>query len=106
MMWEERFAYRCFSECLLEITAVSCRCSLKKMFLKISQNSQEDTCVRVTFLMTLSKKRLGHRCFPVNFAKFLRTPTFIEHLQWLVVSQGPCLLNVPAQIFILYFLSN
>ena len=23
---------------------------------------------------TLSKKRLWHRCFPVNFAKFLRTP--------------------------------
>ena len=25
---------------------------------------------------TLSKKRLKHRCFPVNFAKFLRTPFF------------------------------
>ena len=23
---------------------------------------------------TLSKKRLGHRCFPMNFAKFLRKP--------------------------------
>ena len=23
---------------------------------------------------TLLKKRLWHRCFPVNFAKFLRTP--------------------------------
>ena len=23
---------------------------------------------------TLSKKRLWHKCFPVNFAKFLRTP--------------------------------
>ena len=23
---------------------------------------------------TLLKKRLGHRCFPVNFVKFLRTP--------------------------------
>ena len=29
---------------------------------------------------TLSKKRLWHRCFPVNFAKFLRTPFFTEHL--------------------------
>ena len=28
---------------------------------------------------TLLKKRLWHRCFPVNFAKFLRTPFFIEH---------------------------
>ena len=25
------------------------------------------------------KKRLWHRCFPVNFVKFLRTPSFIEH---------------------------
>ena len=26
------------------------------------------------------------RCFPVNFAKFLRTPLFIEHLWWLLSS--------------------
>ena len=32
---------------------------------------------------TLWKKRLWHRCFPVNFAKFLRTLFFIEHLRWL-----------------------
>ena len=25
---------------------------------------------------TLFKKRLWHRCFPVNFVKFLRTPIF------------------------------
>ena len=50
------------------------------MFLEISQNSQENTCPRVSsvsFLVrpaTLLKKRLWHRCFPVNFVKFLRTP--------------------------------
>ena len=33
---------------------------------------------------TLLKKRLWHRCFPVNFVKFLRTPFFIEHLWWLL----------------------
>ena len=32
---------------------------------------------------TLFKKRLWRRCFPVNFAKFLRTPFLIEHLWWL-----------------------
>ena len=32
---------------------------------------------------TLLKKRLWHRCFPVNFGKFLRTPFFTEHLWWL-----------------------
>ena len=37
------------------------------MFLEISQNSQENT-----YAMSL-----WHRCFPINFAKFLRTPIFI-----------------------------
>ena len=41
--------------------AVTQRCSVKQVFLKISQNLQENTCVRVSF------------CFPVNFTKFLRT---------------------------------
>ena len=30
---------------------------------------------------TLLKKSLRYRCFPVNFAKFLRTPFIIEHLR-------------------------
>ena len=42
------------------------------MFLTISQISQENTCVRVSFLIKLLKKRLWHRCFPVNFTEFLR----------------------------------
>ena len=29
------------------------------------------------------KKKLQHRCFPVNITKFLRTPFFAEHLWWL-----------------------
>ena len=34
---------------------------------------------------TLLIKRLWHRCFPVNFAKFLRIPFFTEHLWWLLL---------------------
>ena len=34
---------------------------------------------------TLLKKRLWHRCFPVSFAKFSRTPFFIEHPRWLLL---------------------
>ena len=58
------------------------RCSVKKVLLEISQNSQGSTCARdssATLLKkrlwpaTLFKKRLWHRCSPVNFAKFLRT---------------------------------
>ena len=29
----------------------------------------------------LSKKRFWHRCFPVNFEKFLRTSFFIKHFR-------------------------
>ena len=56
------------------------RCSANKVLLEISQNSQENTRVRVSFFKelqampaTLLKKRLWHRCFPVNFVTFLRT---------------------------------
>ena len=34
---------------------------------------------------TLLKKSLWHRCFPVNFVKFLRTTFFIDNLQWLLL---------------------
>ena len=64
------------------------KCSVKKVFLKISQNSLENTFARVSFLIklqarvsfliklrtsTLLKKRLWHTCFLVNFAKLSRT---------------------------------
>ena len=48
----------------------------KKDVLKNLAKFTGNTCARVFFF----KKRLWHRCFSVNFAKFLRTPFFIEHL--------------------------
>ena len=36
------------------------------------------------------KKRLWHSYFPVNFMKFLRTPFYIEHLWWLLLSNVEC----------------
>ena len=56
--------------------AVARMCSVKKVFLEVLQN----TCARVPFCQ---RTRLWHRSFPVNFAKFLRIPFFIEHLWWL-----------------------
>ena len=38
---------------LFDSEAVAQRCSVKKVFLKISQNSQESTCARVSFLIKL-----------------------------------------------------
>ena len=54
------------------------------MFLKISQNSQENTCAWVSCRWrpaTLSKIRLWHRCFPVNFTKFVKNTFLAEHLR-------------------------
>ena len=50
----------------------------KKVFLKILQNSQENTCAKVSFLIKLQanliKKETLAQVFLVNFAKFLRKP--------------------------------
>ena len=37
---------------------------------------------------TLLKAKLWHRCFPVNFTKFLRTHFFIEHVRWLLLDMA------------------
>ena len=56
--------------------------SKKQLFSKILQNFLEHVCrnlsfSKVAFLKraTLLKKRLCHWCFPLNFAKFWRTPS-------------------------------
>ena len=55
----------------------------KKVFLENLENTQESTCVLSLFFnkkrpATLLKRRHWHRCFPVNFAKFLGT-TFLQN---------------------------
>ena len=80
--------------------AVSRRCSLKhlcwsllfnkvvvgwKVFLKISQNSQENTYVKVFFLMNLQACSKQHRCVPISFTKFLRTHLFIQNLRQMLL---------------------
>ena len=51
-------------------------CSSKEVFLGISQYSQETPVLEYHFNkvagLNFFKKRLQHRCFPVNNAKFLR----------------------------------
>ena len=56
----------------------------KKGFLEIYQNSQENVCVPASFL-TLLKKRLWHRFFPVNFAKL---NTFFTEHSWTTASDA------------------
>ena len=63
------------------------------------------SCLASNFI----KKRLQHRCFPVNIAKFLRTASFKED-RWLLLTISLCItlvfrsltLNVPAWLYKLY----
>ena len=60
---------------------------MKKVFLKILQNSQENTRVRDSFLINdFIKKESLAQVFSCEFAKFLRTPFFTEHLYWLLLA--------------------
>ena len=81
-----------------------------EVFLKISQNSQENTCVRVTFLVnlqasclqrpaTLLKTRLWHRCSCFTFVNFLRTP-FLQNSSKRLL---PSVANVSFIFFLLHF---
>ena len=71
---------------LKSIETVAEKCFVKEVFLEILQNSLENTCGRVSILIRLQawgpatflKSILWQRCFPVKFAKFLRTPFLTE----------------------------
>ena len=53
---------------------------------------------------TLLKKKLWHRCFPVNFVNFLRIPFLTEHLRWLILCIASMLLNTNLSITLSTFL--
>ena len=57
----------------------------KSVLRKFSKLTGKHLC-QILFLikrLSLLKKRLQHRCFPVTFAKVLRTSFLTEHLRWL-----------------------
>ena len=45
--------------------------------------------VAVLRTATLLKKNLWHRCFPANFAEYIRTPFLTEHIWWLLLNTLP-----------------
>ena len=66
------------------VEAIQRHAPMKKRYVRVNQarsSHPEVFCKPATLL----KKRLWHRCFPVNFVKFLRTPFFMEHLRWLLL---------------------
>ena len=67
--------------------AVAQSCVVEKIFLKISQNSQENTCARVSFLRPqacnfILKKTLA-QMFSCEFCEIFKNIFFIEHFRWL-----------------------
>ena len=44
---------------------------------------------------TVLKKRLWRKCFPVNFAKFLKTPFLQNTSEWLLVQKASNILIIP-----------
>ena len=64
-------------------------CSARKAFAKFTgkhlcRSRFFNKTIVSLMLAILLKKRLRQRCFPVNFAEFVRTPVFIEHNRWLL----------------------
>ena len=92
----------------LEFTEkVICRCFSKQVFLK-SKIGVFKGLKACNFI----KKRLLHRCFPVNIEKLLRIAFFIEHSWWLLLNFLQSLLKItmkkiiPQQSFAQKFLSH
>ena len=68
------------------------RCSSKKVFLNISEYLQEALMLEPLFNEVLDlkdcnfiKKRLQHRCFPVNIEKFTKTVFSMKHFRQLLL---------------------
>ena len=66
--------------------------SVKKLLLKISQNSQENTCVRVSFLIkfqasacNLIKKETLTQVFSCEICESFKNAFFIKHLKWMLL---------------------
>ena len=75
---------------------------MSKVFLEISQNSQENTCARVSFLIKL------HWRFPVNFTKFLKKNVLliiilIMHLSVNTNYNSPYFFMIFYKYFFLFF---
>ena len=63
----------------------------KKVFLEISQNSQENTCARISFLIKLQacnfiKKETLTQVFSCEFCEIFKNTFFTEHL-WTIASK-------------------
>ena len=85
--------FQIFLQNNIENTSSHQRYSIKKVFLKVSQNSQENICVRVSFfnnnLLNLLKNSLWHRCFFSEFCEIHRKAPFLQNTSgWLLLKNS------------------
>ena len=89
MSYVEHLKYKTFICILTE--AATRGVLFKKVFLEISQNSQENTCARVSFLIKLQtlgnfiKKEALAQVFSCEFCEISKNTFFTEHL-WTTAS--------------------
>ena len=79
---------RCNAEAVVQ------RCSVKKMFLEIPQNSQENTCARVSFLIKLQAEAQVFSCEFCEISKI----TFFDRTPLMSASHSS---SYPADIYLL-----
>ena len=87
-MISELLSMRCNSEAVVQ------RCSVKKMFLEIPQNSQENTCARVSFLIKLQAEAQVFSCEFCEISKI----TFFDRTPLMSASHSS---SYPADIYLL-----
>ena len=85
----ELFRWSLFNSLKANVRSSHRRCSMKKGILKnLSKFTEKHLCQSLFFNKVaglgpaiLLKRWLWHKCFPMNFVKFSRTPFFTEHLR-------------------------
>ena len=86
------------SDWLIEtLEAVIRSCSSKYVFLKISQISQENTCVGVLWGLQLYQKETPTQMVSCEIYKIFRNTFFTEHLQWLLLTL--CVLKLFNEVY-------
>ena len=77
------------------------------LYLEIFQNSQENTCARVSFLIKVQacnfiKNETKAQLFSSEFCKIFKNSFFIEHLRWLLLYRLCCQLLVKLRLSYLH----
>ena len=83
-------------------TNLSHKCNLLRRTLQVKQQASEAVVCRKhlglsLLACSLLKRDYSIHCFPSKFTKFLRTPFFIEQLQWVLLRFNSCFQRSPGQ---------